>query len=173
MIFRLDDICLNSDMTEVNEVTDYLLTKGKVIWAVSPIVHDIDNQRVFPAILTAMSDVRNFYLADKLGVPQLRDDVQIASHGLIHADHRLLSKEVQELSIVLSCSVLKTKTFVPPFNKWNSDTQEICRRHGIELVKFEDGWLSMEHNDKMEGHEKWYLHHWKFNLNKIKEWITF
>lgn len=167
----MDDICLNSNMADVNNVTDYLLTKGDVIWAVSPIVHDLDNERVFPSILTAMSDVTNFYFADNIGVPKLRNDVIIASHGLIHADHRLLSCEAQELSILLSCSILKSKTFVPPFNKWNKDTQKICDKHSIELIKFENGWLSMEHNPNLEGHQKWYLHHWKFKLNKIQEWF--
>jgi hypothetical protein len=159
-------------MVKVNEVTDYLLKHGKVIWAVSPIVHKGLYERVFPPILTAMSDVRNFYKADGLGIPNLRDDVKIASHGLIHADHRLLTKEVQELSIILSCSLLKTKTFVPPFNKWNKDTEDICKEHGIELIKFEKGWLSMEHNPYFMGHELWYLHHWKFDLDKVKEWMT-
>jgi len=173
-IFRFDDICINSDMKEVNRITDYLLSSFdcEVIWAVSPLVSENVGERVFPKILGAFSDVRTFYFPDKSGMPELRKDVTIATHGLIHADHRLLTKEAQEMSILVSSSLCgNAKMFVPPFNKWNKDTQSICDEWNIELIKFEDGWLSMEHNPYMDSQKRWYLHHRDMNLDQIKEWI--
>lgn len=174
-VFRFDDICANSNMDEVREITDYLLSNFdcQVLWAVSPLVHKSEskNQRVFPKILTAKSDFRNFYEVDNLGlINDIPKGVTLASHGLIHVDHRLLDYAAQEMSIVVSCSLVGNRIFVPPFNKWNKDTEAICKEHDINLIKFEDGWLSMEHNKNIENHNLWYLHHWNFNLKQVKEW---
>lgn len=174
--FRFDDVCTNSNMLEVELITDFLLSTYdcKIIWAVSPLVHKSESfsQRVFPKIFTAHSDYRKFYSVDSLGlVPNVPKGVVLASHGLIHVDHRLLDYYAQEMSILVSCSLVGAKMFVPPFNKWNKDTEKICKDNGIELVKFEDGWLSMEHNPNIEGHKLWYLHHWNFNFDKVKEWV--
>jgi len=89
----------------------------------------------------------------------------------VHVDHRLLKKEAQELSILVSCSLSKSKIFVPPFNKWNKDTDEICEEHGIELVKFEDGWLCMEYNNFDVNHDLWYVHSREFTVESFKKWI--
>ena len=175
-VFRFDDICINSQMSEVNKITGYLLDRFdcEVIWAVSPLVSEGVQERVFPKILGAYSDVRAFYFPDLCGVPEYREDVTIATHGLIHADHRLLTKEAQEMSILVSSSLVgNAKIFVPPFNKWNKDTETICKEWNIELIKFEDGWLSMEHNPYMESQDKWYLHHRDMNLDAIREWINY
>ena len=82
-----------------------------------------------------------------------------------------LTKEQQEMSILISCSLVKAKVFIPPFNKWNIFTENICKEHDIDLVKFEDGWKCMEYN-KYNGEQKlWYLHHREFTLNTFKEWF--
>ena len=94
------------------------------------------------------------------------------SHGLIHVDHRLLSREAQEMSILTSCSLAKSKVFVPPFNKWNKDSEDICREHNIQLVKFEDGWLCMEYNDFNPDQELWYIHSREFTLDSFREWLA-
>ena len=82
-----------------------------------------------------------------------------------------LPKSVQEISILISASLVKSKIFIPPFNKWNKDTEEICDEHGIELVKFEDGWLSMEHNNFSDIHNKWYLHAREFEYDDFVKWF--
>lgn len=173
--FRFDDICANTNIDEVKEISEYLLSKYdcKVIWAMSILSHksERESQRVFPSIYTAHSDHKVFYNVDSAIIyGKDIEGVTLASHGLIHVDHRLLGYEAQEMSILVSCSLAKAKIFIPPFNKWNSITEEICNKNGIELVKFEDGWLSMEHNKYNDTQEKWYLHHWKFNLEKVKQW---
>jgi hypothetical protein len=180
MIFRFDDISINTDMTLVQEMTDYLFElfprQCQVIYGVSPLVHrmqtgdKVKNQRIFPEILNAMSDYRNFYKVDFAGVPEMDKRAKKAGHGLIHVDHRLLTKEVQELSIVASCSLVGASYFIPPFNKWNVDTEAICDEHGIELIKFESGWLSMEHN-QFDGRRLWYLHSREWTFQKFRLWF--
>ena len=181
-IFRFDDVCINADMELIIKMTDFLVERFPdcvVLWGVSPLVHDmeyeksdISKQRIFPKILNAHSDFRKYYEVDKAGLPEFHPKATLASHGLVHVDHRLLTKEVQEISILVSASLVKSKIFIPPFNKWNKFTQEICDEHGIELIKFEDGWLCMEYNKYIEDQNKWYLHAREFTFEKFKEWFN-
>lgn len=180
-IFRFDDICINTDMENANGIARTLLEKvngSEIMYCVSPLVHDMSREtdretreRIFPSILNAHSDHRLFYNVDKCGLPEIPSWVKIAAHGLVHVDHRLLHPSVQEISILVSCSLVKTNIFVPPFNKWDKETDRICKEHSIELVKFEDGWLSMEHNKYDASHYKWYVHSRAFNVSKTKEWV--
>lgn len=179
--FRFDDVCINADINLINKMTDFLFEKFPnciVLYGVSPLVHDmsqskteVESQRVFPRILNALSEYKNFYNVDKLGIPDTHKKATLAAHGLIHVDHRLLPKEVQEMSILISASLVKSKIFIPPFNKWNKHTEEVCNEHNIELIKFEDGWLSMEHNNFNYEHDKWYLHAREFSIDKFINWF--
>ena len=175
MTFRFDDVCCNADMTLVNNMTDYLLAKFdcQVIWAISPLVHtgEGETQRVFPKMWNAFSDYKVHYGLDSMCGMAIRDDIISASHGLIHVDHRLLTKEAQEMSILLSASLTKAAVFVPPFNKWNKDTEDICFDNDIKLIKFEDGWKSMEFNKFNEDQQLWYLHAREWTLESFKAWF--
>ncbi len=180
MTFRFDDVCINADLQLIQQMTDYLFDEGKarqVIYGISPLVHRmqtgnyVKDQRIFPEVLNAMSDYRNFYRVEKAGIPEVDPRVIRAGHGLIHVDHRLLTKEVQELSIVSSCSLVGANTFIPPFNKWNKDTDAVCKEQGIELVKFEDGWKSMEYNDRSRRTDLWYLHAREWTFEKFVQWF--
>jgi hypothetical protein len=195
MIFRFDDICINADMDLVQRMTDFLFERFpdcKVMWGISPLVHrmetgdQIKDQRIFPEIFNAMSDFRNFYKVEKAGIPQIDPRVTRAGHGLVHVDHRLLTKEVQELSVIASCSLVGARNFIPPFNKWNSDTEDVCEANGITLIKFENRWRSMEHNTfsiqkdgkicrrgecKPIDNNKWYLHSREWTFEKFTEWF--
>lgn len=183
MIFRFDDVCINADLELIRWMTQTMVERFpdcRIIYGVSPLVHDmsganseVEKQRVFPKILNAHSDHRKFYEVNYAGVPDgLHPRAELAGHGLIHVDHRLLTKEMQELSILVSASLVDSKIFIPPFNKWNDHTQEICDEHGIELVKFEDGWLSMEYNARKEGHKLWYLHAREWTIERLSKWLT-
>lgn len=88
--------------------------------------------------------------------------VIIASHGLFHVDHRTLSKDALEMSIVSSCRYLRTRIFVPPFNFWNEAVAEVCEKNGIHLVRHEEGWRSLEHETFDSTHKLWYFHPWKY-----------
>lgn len=181
MIFRFDDVCINSDMVLLNDITSYLFDtfpNSTVLWGISPLVHDmsvntssITKQRIFPKILNAYSDYRVFYKVEKLGIPTIPPNVVPASHGLIHVDHRLLTKEAQEMSILISTNLSNSKIFIPPFNKWNRDTEEICKENNIELIKFEEGWLCMEYNMFNREQEKWYLHARAFTYKTFVDWF--
>jgi hypothetical protein len=180
-IFRFDDVCINADMDLINDMTNFLVDRFPncvVLWGVSPLVHDmseekneVTKQRIFPKILNAHSDYRKYYDVDLAGLPDFNKKATLAAHGLVHVDHRLLPKPAQEMSILISAYLVKSKIFIPPFNKWNKDTDDICKEHGIELIKFEDGWLSMEHNKFNDIHDKWYLHAREFTMDNFKKWF--
>lgn len=180
-VFRFDDVCINADLKLIQRMTDFLYEKFpicKVIYGVSPLVHRMNtgdyvkDQRIFPEILNAMSDYRHFFKVELAGVPNMDARVYRAGHGLVHVDHRLLTKEAQELSIVASCSLVGAEMFIPPFNKWNIDTDTICKDHNIDLIKFEHGWRSMEHN-KFDASEQilWYLHAREWTFEKFTAWF--
>ena len=177
MIIRFDDICLNTNMEPVWQMADHAMHLGHDVWfCVSLVCHaGAENERVHPKILDAQSDHRNFYRADRVGLPDSChriNGVKICSHGLVHVDHRLLGYEAQEMSILTSCSLLDTRTFVPPFNKWNRSTEAICREHRLHLVKFEEGWKSMEHNKLSDGGHSWYLHPNGFTPDAFDAWLN-
>lgn len=175
MIVRFDDVSTNTDMDNAEQLARFCQSMGaEVMWAISPLVHDIPEgespERVFPGMLKAFSDFRRFFGVTKMGVPRAPDGTLLASHGLVHVDHRLLCYEAQELSILVSCSLVAAPVFVPPFNKWNEATEEICLENGINLVKFEDGWRSCEHNERSPHQEKWYLHSRRWTLESFQAW---
>jgi hypothetical protein len=160
-IARIDDISLNTDgdkLLKIVELLDDLLPNTKIMLGVSPLIFTMDEndllkrERIFPSILNAFSDHRLYMKVNRAGVPDYLQDLRtrknlvIASHGLVHVDHRLLAYEAQELSIITSCSLVSSNIFVPPFNKWNSATQAICQEAQIDLIKFEDGWKHLMHN---------------------------
>lgn len=175
-VFRFDDVCINSDIEHINSIVSFMIDRVhgcEIMFGISPLVHEHCGQRVYPEILNAYSDHTKFYLVDKAGVPHnLHPQAKLAGHGLIHVDHRLLSIEAQEMSIVTSCSLVNTRTFIPPFNKWNENTEQACNIHGIHLVKFEDGWRSMEYNAYNSTHDLWYLHAREWTMDKILNWFN-
>ena len=178
--FRFDDININENLEKTIEIARIVKSKfpcARIIFCISPMVHDVSNEegknaeRIFPKILNAYSDHRIFYKVDACGIPKIPEWIETAGHGLFHIDHRLLGKEAQEMSIVSSCSLARSSIFVPPFNKWNLYTEQICKEFNINLVKFEDGWLCCEYNKYDPNHDLWYLHAREFSLNKFKEWV--
>ena len=175
MVFRFDDVCINADLNHINSITDLILEKypdAKIVYAISPMVHEDCGERIFPKIMNALSDFRKFYMPDKIGIPELRTDIIRATHGLIHVDHRLLSREAQEMSIMISASITKSVVFVPPFNKWNKDTEEICEENKIELIKFENGWRCMEYEPLNKYIDMWYLHAREMTIEQVKKWLN-
>ena len=178
--FRFDDVCVNANMGKANDMAKIIRNKfpsSEILFGISPLVHDmseytgVTSERIFPKILNAYSDWKKFYNVDICGCPDIISEVSRASHGLVHVDHRLLSKSAQEMSILVSCSLTKSNIFIPPFNKWNTDTDDICQENGIELIKFEDGWLCMEYNSFDPSHNLWYVHSREFELEEFKKWI--
>ncbi len=176
-VFRFDDICLNSDIEQATELTKTLQWRFpgcSVMWVVSLLSTIEKDQRVFPSIWKAYSDYKVFYKVKQMGIPTIPSELEVltASHGLVHVDHRLLTREAQELSIIVSCSLLNTSIYIPPFNKWNKDTEEICKEQHIHLIKFEDGWRNMKFEKFDSKHYFWYLHHREFTTDELGYWMN-
>lgn len=179
-IFRFDDVSINTDLDLLFEITQYITSKFpncKFIYCISPICHTSKDGRVFPQVFNALADYRKHYSANVLGVPDLirfggGPFFNTAGHGLIHVNHQLLDYQAQEMSILVSCSLAyNAKTFLPPWNKWNEITEMICEENGIELIKFEDGWRSLEHTYFDPEHYLWYMHPYAWSMEKLKKWF--
>jgi hypothetical protein len=188
IVFRIDDISINTSELRLRSQISMLLDRfeeSSILLGVSPLVFDmsagnpLQTERIFPKILNAYSDHRLFYQVQKLGIPEFVDDlsrdnrITIASHGLLHVDHRLMDKGAQEVSILTSCSLAGSRVFIPPFNKWNEDTEAICSEAGIELIKFEDGWRHLGYNKiDSELTRKYYYHTHDFTDTGFAEAIA-
>lgn len=182
--FRFDDVSVNTDWHKLDQMVAFLRSTFKadqlrLIFAVSPAVQDmrncthlLDRERAFYAILHTESDFRVFYQVDRVGVPVLleqyrTDGVEIAGHGMVHVDHRLLSRGAQELSILMSCALLKTRTFVPPFHKWNLKTEAICAEHAVTLVKFDRSWRHLLYHKFDHRNPNYYVHTHDFHYQSF------
>lgn len=181
-VFRFDDVSVNTDLDNLDDLLIVIrkyLQSPRIILAISPIVfgaeqlRDGNEQRVHPPVLTAMSALHPYYKGRRCGIPVLsnRPDVERAGHGIVHVDHRLLDFQSQELSIVTSCALAEAYIFVPPYNHWDANTEEICHRHGIELVKFEMGWQHVLHNKFDKGHRMWYMHPYDMTPDQLVQWF--
>lgn len=172
--FRIDDISLNTDLVRLNNMIDAICERCNVISVtpsfllpVSLSVFDMsdaptrhESERIFPAILNAYSDEKEFFKPDICGMPPIeliardianRDlHVDFCSHGMFHIDHRLIPYAAQEINILCAQSMVEhhcekqglrennyLRAFVPPFNKVNDDTRTICFTHKIELIEWD------------------------------------
>jgi len=186
--FRIDDISLNTDEEKLLVITEKIFRRfqdSKILLGVSPAVNNMSDytdkrsERVFPQIFNAHSDHRIFFNVQKCGIPNVihtltqkyGPKIETAGHGLIHVDHRLLTKEVQELSILMSCNLIGARTYIPPFNKWNKATEEICLEHAIKLVKFEDGWRHVKYETINDNFENYYFHTHDFSIEEFESII--
>lgn len=193
MTFRFDDVCINTDpvtFVELVNVIRFHVPHAHFLFAISPIVFSPeqlatqgtrDPQRVHPRVLTAQSSLTAYFRGNTLGLPHPMitalagwPNVRTAGHGIVHVDHRLLSEETQELSIVTSCSIAQSKVFVPPYNKWNESTRRVCERHDIELIKFESGWQHVLYNqfDSLSPTGLYYLHPYDISADALSDWFN-
>ena len=187
--FRVDDVSLNTDSKKLLSISDKIFKRfpdSKLLLGVSPLVNDMTNysdkrsERIFPEIFNAHSDHRIFFNVQKCGIPEIiqklgqmyGSKIELAGHGLVHVDHRLLSKDVQELSILSSCNLIGTRIYIPPFNKWNKSTEEICSEHSIKLIKFEDGWKHLKYESVTDNFGNYYFHTHDFELEEFQKAIS-
>lgn len=187
-IFRIDDISVNTNQQKLLAIVDCIFKRypdSRLLLGVSPLVNDMSNysdrrsERIFPSIFNAHSDHRIFYDVQKCGIPDVvrgltqayGSKIELAGHGLVHVDHRLLTKEVQEISILVSCNLIGARTYIPPFNKWNRDTEEICQEHSIKLIKFEDGWRHLQYENVTDNFGNYYFHTHDFDISDLQKII--
>jgi hypothetical protein len=184
-LFRFDDISVNTNMEKFCRLLDVIWGENPayhILCAVSPIVFHprvlgIGNEeRVHPSPLTAMSSLSPYYTGTRCGVPELPNDPRIipAGHGLMHVDHRLLGWKSQEMSIVGSCALAKAQVFIPPYNKYNSITEEICEDYHIQLIRFEDGWQHALYNvyEPSKKLPRYYMHPYDMGPEDFVEWFV-
>ena len=183
MIIRIDDVSANTDMEELDDLLDAVrdtLHPTKIILAVNPISQSNDEGSVYLGVPFKAQPSEFFYNVDAMinlmEIP-VEDDIVVASHGLLHIDHTRYDSKTQELSIVSSCSLLDTDTFVPPFNRYNYTTEEVCRKHGIKLIRSTDGWKSLDYHAKVEDsfdptHKLWYMHPWRWTPDEFRHTIN-
>jgi hypothetical protein len=174
-LYRIDDISLNTDKARLMMMMRELVQLDRnahFMLAVSPIVFAMDeasvlqNERPFPSILNAYSDSGVFFRGSRSGIPPWLPEVvnsfervTIASHGLVHVDHRLLNPSVQTFSIEVSCAIVGSKIFVPPFNKWTTHMTDAAEKLGVELVIWEDGWRHLKFQTLSLGDSNRYYFH--------------
>jgi hypothetical protein len=181
--FRIDDISINTNTVKLNSIVSAIFARfpeSVVLLGISPVVFSSEqsNERVYPKILNAISEESEFFKADSCGLPDLTSlrtkysGLTFAGHGIPHIDHRLLSLQAQEMSIVTSCSLANSSTFIPPFNKWNKDTEQVCKKHNIHLVKFEDGWRHTVYTRPTPKFTKYYFHTFDYSqLVQLEKWL--
>lgn len=175
MIFRNDDINPNVRLEIVDRYYDIihsLFPSAEIISCVT--LFGVGNYRgaIYPQVPFKDKPLDFFYNVDTcIREIHTYPNTQIASHGLFHVDSTKLDYQAQEMNIVGSCNFLKTRIFVPPFNRYNSITEEICEKNGIMLVK-PDSWKSLEYEDFNMEHKNWYFHSWKMTPEKLRGILT-
>jgi len=173
VIIRVDDVSPNTDMAELNDVARILRDElgAKVIYGINLFAKATKLGSVYPDLPMRGREFSYFCDVDRLFDPYIPRFVKVASHGLIHAEHGKLSYETQQFSILVSCSYLRTKTFIPPFMSFNDDTRKICAENGIELIEG-SGWGNMEKEEYDGNHKQWYFHPWRMKLKDIRKWVN-
>jgi hypothetical protein len=181
VLFRFDDISVNTNMDRLWSQIELIRkhTNAQVMLCVSPIVFSQEQlgeaykQRVHDPHLTAQSSLTAYYKGEQCGLPNLPNEPWIirAAHGLLHVDHRLLGRKSQEMSILASCALAKARVFCGPYNHFDATTEDICRANGIELVKFEDGWLHVLYNEFDPRHQRYYVHPYDMTVQQLEAWF--
>ena len=175
MIFADHDINPNTDFDNMKgcyAVIKELFPTADIISGVNIMGSDNETGSVYPNPPFKNKPVEWFYKVDNFlpleGLPK----TTIASHGLIHVDHTKIDTDAQEMSIVVSCNLLGAKMFIPPFNKFNEDTLQICEDNKIEILLTSHGWKSLEFNKFDINYDKWYFHSWRYTPETLKEALS-
>lgn len=174
-VFRNDDVNANTNMAQLAELYAVLreFDPSAEIWSCVTVLSKTSQLgSVYPSLPLKLKPFHYFLEVDDALVPHdLNLLSRVVSHGLWHLDHSKIEPQLQEASIVSSCRLLKTDIFVPPFNNWNGYTEMVCERHGIQLVKYEEGWKSFEHNEYDPSHDLWYFHSWKWTPERLRSYL--
>jgi pyruvyltransferase len=162
IVFRNDDVGPNTKFEELYKLYSFIKTKYPVANIYSCVYLLESNQRIptTPKI--------NFEVTKMFDLAQLPKLYTIVSHGLMHFAHARESTERQEFSILTSRFLLKTQRFLPPFVEWNSETERICKNHGISIIGKEP-WRSLDREDFDSSHPYWLFHS---GTKPLEQWIN-
>lgn len=171
MIFRNDDVNFNTEKKHLSAIygTIHDIFPNSEIWSGITLFAQHNTIKAIYGDLPLKTKETNWFYknADSFMHDYRHPMYKVASHGLFHVDHSSISKDAQEMSILGSCSYLNSKIFVPPFNKFNQDTVDICFDNEITLDPH--GWRSLEYSPFDPTHKKWYFHSWRFTPNQLKD----
>jgi len=165
VIFRNDDVNPNTNFKDLSDLYCEIgenVPGCRIISCFNFFARTCESGSVYSGVPFKDKPVNWFYDVNRVLNPYLVSG-DCASHGLFHIDHTKVSKDTQEMSILSSCRLLKVKTFVPPFNRFNEDTIDICKENDIWLVGLQEKWKSIEHEEFDPNHKYWYFHSWRFN----------
>ena len=169
IVFRNDDVNPNSSISDILEM--YATIKeffpdAEIYSCVTLFAQTSDNGSAYQEIPIGRID---FPIVDKMfdlsSLPKLE---HIVSHGVWHLDHRAAMRELAEYSIVSSCSILNTDIFIPPFWRWNTDVEKICRDNSIKLWTEHD-WVNIERNELTSKDDHYLFHSWTFTPAQFRE----
>lgn len=175
IIFRNDDVSGTTDiqrMLSCYDVIRSVFPESQILSAVSILSKGNPIGSVYPGVPFKNNPQKWFYDVDRgfdFDFLSCMESSKVVSHGMLHFDHSKASYDTQEMSILTSCNLLKTNIFVPPFNKFNLDTEIICKENNIFLVGKDEKWLSLETNKFNPEHKHWYFHSWRIGADKMKE----
>lgn len=171
LIFRNDDVNPNTNILKLTRMYDDIINEFpdcRIISGVTLFSRRGSKGSVYDLIPFKDMGLDWLYKVDSVFSQVSRIPGEIASHGLFHVDHSKLSKDAQEMSILPSCNFLKTKKFIPPFNRFNNDTREICFKNNIEILSGPE-WKSFEFQKFEEDHRFWYFHSWRFTQEELRK----
>lgn len=173
MIFRNDDISSNTNLVHVREIYDKIKSKYptcRIISGVTLFSRGGIKGSVYDDVPFKNKPLKWFYDVDSVVSNLDRIPGEIAAHGTLHVDHTKLSRDAQEMSILTACNYLQTKLFIPPFNKFNDRTLDICVSNNIDLISGAV-WKSLEFNKFDSNYKFWYFHSWRYTINQFKKAI--
>lgn len=175
-IMRIDDVSANTDLIDFKKQVEILRKYNfQLLVGINLFCKSSTNGSLYPDLPLSSKPYEYLLDVDSIligpGILSFIKHDEIVSHGLIHVNHRDISKETQEMSIVASCSILNTKKFIPPFNAVNEDTFKICEKHGIEVIgnKHDREWTSLESNDYDPSKKYWYYHPWRLDAEQLED----
>ncbi len=171
IIFRNDDVNANTNKEKLSEfygIIHSIFPEAEIWSCITLFAGSNTRGSVYGELPLKIRNTDWFYKnADRFMYDYRHPMYKIASHGLYHIDHSKVSRDAQEMSILGSCSYLNTKIFVPPFNKFNQDTIDICSENNI-YMKLDD-WKSLKYNDFDKTHKFWYLHTWEYTEDSLRK----
>lgn len=165
-VFRCDDIVQFANIRYIDTMRQYLVSRfGEDIRFMASISlfgrRNLEGS-VYPGAPFKDKPFDFFMDVDAFFSRMRWPEALIASHGLFHVDHSKLSPDALKMSIIGSCRYLRSRLFVPPFNRSNEAVKKVCDEGGIHLVEFSEGWRSLEHEPFDPDHRLWYFHYWKY-----------
>lgn len=171
LTIRIDDVSENTLYQDlIWQLGVWRKMGARIICGINVFCKEAKSGSVYPDLPLSNHPSRYFFDVDKVWeFGRIFNGIDIASHGLVHADHSKLSRDAQEMSILTSCSILRSKLFIPPFNRINEETVRICADNGIEIIGncANRIWKSLEFEAFDATHEFWYYHPWRMPYLKI------